>query len=220
MQVPSRRMLVTSLLGFSVLPVVLSGCMVPRVANIANIVDAIQIVKILLTESRKISNDTVYSVNVSYKELGKFLNDKNFSTAIVQKMEQRKFQLSQAASSLRSKLNQTNTAATELFALLETRASQNSTSELKDKMIAGINDKKRQFEEKLKIAGEVLTNVDKSVQKYDDILGYIQVGSGLNQVDQYINDVDTVIAEAQVLDREIQGALSESQRIVASFEKG
>jgi hypothetical protein len=68
------------------------------------------------------------------------------------------------------------------------------------------------------LAEEVLSNIEKSVKKYDDILGYIQVATGLAQIDQYIRDVDEVIVQAKALDREIQNALRENEAIVASFE--
>lgn len=195
----------------------MSGC-TPQVVTVANIITAVRTVQQLLKLSRQLSNDNVYALNVSYKELGTFLNEKNFSTNVVQKMEQRGSSLSQGSSELRSRINQTSSAANELFSLLQTRANQNSTPELKSKMLSDIGDKQKVFNEKMKIAEEVLSNIEKSVKKYDDILGYIQVATGLAQIDQYIRDVDEAIVEAKALDREIQNALSENEAIIASFD--
>jgi uncharacterized coiled-coil DUF342 family protein len=172
----------------------------------------------LLVLSKQLSNDTVYATSVSYKELGKFLDKKSFHTENIQTMEQRYSSLSQASVELRSKVNQTNSEANQLFSLLQTRANQNSTPELKSKMISDINDKQKVFNEKMQIANEVVSKIEASVKKYDDILGYVQVATGLDQIDQYINDVDKVIVQASALNSEIQNALSANQTIVASFK--
>jgi hypothetical protein len=84
-------------------------------------------------------------------------------------------------------------------------------------MNSDIHEKQKLFKEKMKIAEEVLSNIEKSSKKYDDILGYIQVASGLAQIDQYIRDVGSVIVEARSLDREIQNALRENESIVSTY---
>lgn len=214
-----RREIIASYFGLSLFFAFVSGC-IPQVVSVANIITAVRNVKQLLKICRQLSNNNVYTLNVSYEELGTFLSDKNFSTDVVQKMEQRSAYLSQGSSELRSQINQTSSAANKLFSLLKTRANQNSTPKLKSKMLSNIGDKQKVFKEKMKIAEEVLSNIDKSVQKYDDLLGYMQVATGLEQIDQYISDVDEVIVQAKALDREIQNALSENEAIVASFEAG
>ena len=212
-----RRRIIMSF-GSSLLFVMLSSCFPPKVITIKNITTAVETVALLLKVSRQISNDTVYSMNVSFEELSGFLREQNFSTDTIQRMEQRTISLSENASKLRSQLRQTNSEAEQLFSLLETRAKQNSTSNLKKQMLSDIRDKKKVFKAKMAIANEVLSKVEKSVQKYDDILGYIQVGTGINQIDQYIHDVDTVILQANALDTEIKNALNESYKIIATFE--
>jgi hypothetical protein len=69
----------------------------------------------------------------------------------------------------------------------------------------------------MKTAEDVVSSIEKSSKKYDDILGYIQVASGLQQIDQYIQDVDEVIVQARSLDREIQAALRENEVIVSAY---
>lgn len=212
-----RRRIIISF-GSSLLLVMLSSCFSAKVITIKNITTAVDAVALLLKVSRKMSNDTVYSMNVSFEELGGFLRDQDFSTDTIQRMEQRTIFLSENARKLRFQLQQTNSEAEQLFSLLETRAKQNSTSNLKKQMLSDIRDKKKVFKAKMAIANEVLSKVDKSVQKYDDILGYIQVGTGVNLIDNYINEVDTVVSQANILNNDIKNALNESSKIIATFD--
>ncbi len=69
----------------------------------------------------------------------------------------------------------------------------------------------------MKEARTVLSKVDDAVQKYDDILGYIQVGVGLDQVDDYLNDVDKVISQGSILAKQIKEALIINRQIANSF---
>jgi hypothetical protein len=146
-----RREIIASYFGLSLFFAIVSGC-APQVVTVSSIITAVRTVRQLLKLSRQLSNNNVYALNVSYKELGTFLNDKNFSANVVQKMEQRSSSLSQGSSELRSQINQTSSAANELFSLLQTRANQNSTPELKSKMLSDIGDKQKVFREKMKIS--------------------------------------------------------------------
>lgn len=193
-----------------------AGC-TPQVVTISNIIVAVRTVKHLLRLSRQLSSNNVYALNVSYKELGSFLKNKSFSTSVVQQMEQRGTSQTQGNSILRTRINQTSTAANELFKLLYTRANQNSTPELKNRMRSDIDAKQNIFKDRMKKAEEVVSSIEKSSKKYDDILGYIQVATGLEQIDHYIRDVDDVIIQAQSLDRQIQTALKENEAIVSGY---
>jgi hypothetical protein len=212
----NRRGFIKSSIRLPLLFVFASGC-TPQIVTISNIIVAVRAVKQLLRVSRQLSHSNVYALNVSYKELGTFLNEKKFTTNVVQHMEQRSSYLTQGNNDLRSRINQTNSAANELFSLLYIRANQNSTPDLKNKMNSDIREKQNIFKEKMKIAEQVLSSIEKSSKKYDDILGYIQVAAGLAQIDQYIRDVDDVIVQAKALDRDIQTALRENEAIVSSF---
>jgi hypothetical protein len=212
----SRRGAIRSLFGLSFYLAFAVGC-TPQIVTISNILIAVRTVRQLLRISRQLSRNNVFALNASYRELGTYLKDKQFGTQTVQRMEQRSAYLTQGNNVLRTRINQTSTAANELFGLLQTRANQNSTPELKNKMLSDISERQKVFSEKMKVAEEVLSSIEKSSKKYDDILGYIQVATGLAQIDQYIRDVDDIIAKAKVLDYEIQKALRENEEIVSLY---
>lgn len=195
---------------------IISSC-APQVIGIRKILLAIDTVVYLLQLSEKLSNDTAYSMNVSYQELGQFLNQNKFSVEAIVQMEQRYNYISSNAENLRNKLNETDTEANQMFALIKNRAKQNQTPELRKQMLSDINQKKKTFGSKMKEARTVLSKVDGAVQKYDDILGYIQVGVGLDQIDEYLNDVDEVISQGSVLAKQIKEALITNRKIANSF---
>lgn len=195
---------------------VVSSC-APKVIGIRAILLAIDSVVYLLKLSEKLSNDTAYSMNVSYQELGNFLNQNQFSVEAIVQMEKRYTYISNNAENLRNKLNETDAEANQMFALIKNRAKQNQTPELRKQMLSDINQKKKTFHSKMKEARTVLSKVDDAVQKYDDILGYIQVGVGLDQVDDYLNDVDEVISQGSILAKQIKEALIINRQIANSF---
>jgi hypothetical protein len=214
-----RRKIITSYFLLSFLTTVTAGCTIAvPIVTIREIVQTVKFVRRLLEITQNISKTTAKNINVSYQDLGKDLRNKNFSADTIAKMEKRYSYLSTNGQKLVISKDRTKQEATKLFALLETRANQNSTPELRDKMLHDIKDKKRTFEEKIKIVEEVLSQMNTSIKKYDDILGYMQVGNGINEIQQYIDNVDKVIAQSDVLNKEVETALNEGQKIIDGVE--
>jgi hypothetical protein len=163
--------------------------------------------------STKLSNE----VDTSYQSLKTSIVGSSVSTDTILVMEQNKSNLSSQVTTLRTSVDNTKKNAGDLFSMLETRANENSSSELKNKMLSKIQDKRNKFSEKVKVAEEVLSKLEQSVKKYDDILGYLQVSSQLDKVDQYINDIDKVISEGAILNSNIQVAITDGTAIINSF---
>jgi hypothetical protein len=213
-----RRKIITSYCCVSFFSTVVWGCTPASPVTIYRILQAVKLLRQFLDITQKTSKTTAANLNFSYQDLGKDLRTRNFSTETISKMEKRHLYLATSARKLTSFKNKTKDAAKDLFSLLETRANQNSTPELKEKMLPDIRDKKQIFEDKIKIVEEALSEIDKSIKKYDDILGYMQVLSGTKDIQQYIDNVDKAIAQADVLNKEVQTALDEGDKIINQFE--
>jgi hypothetical protein len=212
-----RRKIVALFFSLSFFTTIVSGC-APQVVSIRMILNGILIVKNLLDNTQKLSKKTSNSVNVSYQDLGKDLRNKDFSTGVIAKMEERHSNMRRSSDTLALSINQTKEQASKLFSLLETRANQNSTASLKDKMLPDIQKNKKIFEEKIQIVDKALSELNGSIKKYDDILGYMQVGNGINEIGKYIEDVDKVILQANVLNKDVQIAIDEGRATIVHFE--
>jgi hypothetical protein len=164
----------------------------------------------------KNSVKTSAAVDVAYQGLKKSIVSRDVAPSMVADMESTKNSLSTQASSLKKSVEDTRSNANNLFYLLESRANENSSNDLKGKMLELIKSKRDKFSEKVKIAEDVMSKLEKSIKKYDDILGYFQVSSQLNTIDKYITDIDAVIAEAVVLNGSVQSAVADGNTIIKS----
>ncbi|MGK7942504.1 MAG: hypothetical protein AB4062_20560 [Crocosphaera sp.] len=163
MSVNIKRRKFIKLGGLFLASTMVSSC-APQIIGIRRILLAINTVVYLLELSEKLSNDTAYSMNVSYQQLGNFLNKNHFSLEVVENMERRYTYLSNSADNLRSKLNETDSAAKEMFGLIKSRAKQNKTSDLRKQMISDINQKKKTFQSYLCAIILAITQINDNVQ--------------------------------------------------------
>ena len=178
---------------------------------------AVKAVQALLLLSRQLSNENAHVLNVSFAEFGDFRKKNDFSVKSIQVMEGRSAQLTQGGSALRQRLNETDSEANSLFSLLTNRAKENSDGGVRRNLLSDIRDKQKTFREKMKEARSVFSDMETSIQTYDDVLGAVQVKAGLGEIDKYISDVDEIIDQANVMNQDIQSALQRNQQVIASF---
>lgn len=186
--------------------------------GIQNIAEAAQAVHTILTLVKDVASLTTSSVDTAYVDLSTRIQTQDLSVPSIQHMEQTHLALRHDADSLRTVLRETEFAADSLFSLLNTRANQNATPELRSSLLAEVQAKQQEFNSKLATAHAVADSVDASIQKYDDIVGYIQVTTAIQTIDQYIATIDDIISRERMLNEQIQVAITEGQGIIASVE--
>jgi hypothetical protein len=76
---------------------------------------------------------------------------------------------------LESAFNDSKCNAEDLFDILKHRAKENETKKLRKKLLRGIYTKQEALKRKMDEAEKLMKKIDKSIQKYDDIVGYCQV---------------------------------------------
>ncbi|MEZ5401880.1 MAG: DUF2959 family protein [Bryobacteraceae bacterium] len=195
----------------------LSSCgwmMGDKVVTAAQLVQGAREVSQRLQAAQKVSTDTAETVQDAYQDLGKYLQDKNMTDARLQRMEATMARLKEKSERLKKSLNGTEDSAKDLFRLMETRAKQNQTESLRDRLLKDIRAKKKSFEQTMETAEDGMDKIRASIQKYDDILGFVQVNRGLQGVDQYMGEINKVIAEGEALNAEIQKAIQAGIAIV------
>ncbi len=131
-------------------------------------------------------------------------------------MEEQYAELDNRFSELQSNFNRAQSEASTLFRLLRSRADENTNPEFKQAMISQIGEKEDSFNLKIGVASQVLSRVEKSIQQYNDILGFAQVTVGLDAVNVYIEQVNSVLAESDSLSVDIEKAIEEASEIIES----
>jgi ElaB/YqjD/DUF883 family membrane-anchored ribosome-binding protein len=211
----SRRRVIATLFGLTLFSILVVGSGT-QVVTIARITSQVATVIELLELVDETSGSILASVDNAYQDLGSYLKDNNFTTDVVQSMEGQYAELDARFSELTSNLNKAESEANTLFTLLKSRADENTTPELKQTMMSRISEKEDSFNLKIDDANQVLEKVSESIQKYNDILGFVQVTVGLDAADDYINQVNAVLAESNILRTDIEQAIEEASTIINS----
>ena len=115
---------------------------------------------------------------------------------------------------LRADLDESKEEAEDLFNLLKDRADENETEELREQMLKQINTKADALREKFRAAEKQMEKVDASIQKFDDIVGYMQVNRGLEGIEKMTENIDQFIAQGAEFDEEIRQQIEAGMELV------
>lgn len=220
--ISTRKQLLVSLAGLSMyalLAVGSTGSAPAIIANAKTIMDAVSTVQFLLEGARLLSAATSSSVDAAYVDLSDRIQTQDFSLSSIQEMEATYAGMRAQADSLSWTLANTRSSAEQLFEMLERLANENETPELQQLMETDAEEKRRQFNDLMAEAEGAMGRVDASIQKYKDILGFVQYNLGGDQLAQYMAEIQGVIGQAEALDGQIQRAIDEGMRIVASVDR-
>lgn len=214
------RKIFALLLCFSISLVLVVSC-APPVITLAVLSGKARTVIALMNVTEKALYLTSDLVSASYTKLGEDIRSEDFanqkiSSQAIKTMEVRHSELLGKQKELDTSLSKTDNAANEFFNMLRTRANQNSKPDVKEKLLQDINLQKTAFNEKLKVADNAASNLKKSIQGYDDILGELQVRTGLGQVEKYIKTIESITAQYETLNRQVQVSLQEGRTLIAS----
>jgi PDZ domain len=219
----SRRAIVFLFCLSFCLVITVSCAVAPAVITLAKINSAVNNIEILINASEKTLYTVSNLVNFAYGKLGEDIKSEDFKAMskfpndTIQKMEARHSELDTTRKELDDSLSKTNTAANDLFSMLETRANQNSQDSLRKDLLRDIGLKKEDFSAKIRVAYDVSSKLKISIKDYDDILIVFQVRVGLDEAQKYLNIVDSTISRYTLLEQEVQVALRDGRRIIANI---
>jgi hypothetical protein len=218
-----RQRTAASLFCFSLFLVITVSCASAPVIGLARIVSAAQTVVTLMDVSEKALYVVSSLVNTSYETLGEDIQSENFradnrlSNDIIENMEARHLELDTKHRELDESLDRTNVAANDLFSMLETRANQNSRDSLREEQLQDISTKKETFSETIKVAEDFSSKLELSIKDYDNILNVFQVKVGLGEAQKYIETVDSVISQYELLEQDVQVAIHEGRQVIENI---
>lgn len=194
-----------------------SACDLPPV-SIDQISRASKNVVDWMDKAKASSQELADSIGKANKDLAQYLNANNLSNETIKKMENTKSSLKGKVDRLRNCANNIKSNSVLLFSLLKKRTEENKTPQLKERMSQNISLHEAELERVYQVLLDMVKGYDGSIQKYDDLLGYVQVNRGLVGIDQMIVELNNCIREAVSLNREISSAMNEGQQIVRSIQ--
>lgn len=153
----------------------------------------------------------------AYELLRDYLRDEELSDRRLEKLEQRLEQVTLRYDSLRDQLEATEEAGDRLFALLEARAEENRTRKFRKELLEKIDARRDLLEGRLEAAGDVIETLGDSVQRYDDIVGYLQVNQALEGVSGILEDVQKVMESGAKIDAQVQQYVREGLAVIESL---
>ena len=160
------------------------------------------------------SRESTQSIDSAFENLRAHLGTASLATETIEEMERTNANLKRRAAVLQQSLRDTEQTAKQWFDMLEIRAKQNQTPNLRREMLHDITTSQRAFNDRMRAARTGIQNINRSVQKYDDIVGYVQVKAGLAGIDQQLVRIDAIITEANALDSEIQVAIRDGLKAI------
>ena len=189
------------------------GC--GKEATIDNINDS----KASLLESLGLVNteadETTENIESAYTQLKTTLDEKNLTDEAIKALEANLESMKSKYEDLKSALEDSEDNGNDLFDMLMRRAEENQT--YKEKMVASIEAKQKQFDAKMAAANEVMGKIEKSIQKYDDIVGLFQVNKALEGIDDYISQAEEAIKSGDLLNEEIKGHITDGLNLVGEL---
>ncbi|MEL7363669.1 MAG: hypothetical protein AAFN13_16455 [Bacteroidota bacterium] len=165
----------------------------------------------------RLSADTRVAVTHAYAEIEHLPAGGQALGAQIVQMEQRAFAMTRQADSLARALSYSRRQADHLFDLMERRAEENETPDLQDRMVARTEAQRERFDRVLDVAEDRAAAIEQAVQRYDDIVGYLQVHASLGITDEVIADVQAITFESNRLHDEIQEAIREGRAQINSM---
>lgn len=153
----------------------------------------------------------------AYEQLRDFLRKEQLSDRRLQKLELRLERVTRAYEDLEAQLDRAEEEGDTLFSLLETRAKENRTRKFRKELLEKIDARRDLLESRLEAAEGVIETLGDSVQRYDDIVGYLQVNQALEGVSGILEDVQKVMESGAKIDAQIQQYVREGLAVIETL---
>lgn len=203
-----------------VLASVVAACNVATVVSLERLLAAAASAVTVLQALQQLMNASSSEMGSALAELRPEVAGGQVGDLRLKSMERRLAHMREGASQLEAQFKVSSKAIAEYLDLLETRAKQNKTPELKEQLLKDIDAQRTALDERLARARKAFERLEGAIQKYDDILGFLQVHRGLNEVRERLGTIDQTIVEAQQLNRDVDTAVREGIEIINKLSNG
>ena len=167
-----------------------------------------------LNSSTTASDASFKAVSENYTLLSEYLSQNNLTDRDLKKLESMLADLNRKRNSFASSLSDVGENGKTLISLLKKRADENSDRAMRRELNKSINARSRIFKRTTTNAKKQLNELDRSIQRFDNIVGYLQISAGLKGIDSIgtqINDIGEGIERLRVL---VDEYAAESQELL------
>lgn len=197
----------------------LGSCNAPAVITAERLVNLASAAITILQALKQSTNETSQSLAVSLREVGAEVPKPQVALPTFQRLEAHGRELRQGQAQLRSKLRESNSAISDYLDLLKRRVRQNQTAELREEQLRAVLKREEALEQQMTRATQALALLDASIQKYDDVLNYLQVRDSLNAIDEQLAAVSRTIDAANRLNRDANSAIVQGIKIIDELRR-
>jgi len=188
----------------------------PTARNISNLVGVSEELETSLATFKALSNDHTDNIIVSYGELERSLYN-GLPAEALQTLTGRADSLLQRNRTLRNNLDQIDKGAETLFSGLRARAEEISAPDVRTEMTSEINRNREAFDKNIATLEEALSELESSIQAYEDTLSQLNVSTGLGDEEAYAIYISDEIERVKVTTYNIENSLTENQDVIASL---
>lgn len=204
-------------IGLSIPVVVVVGCNAPAVITAERILSAAANAITALQFLQQLTSKSSSSVSFALRDARPEIAKSRIPPATLTGMEGRLQEMRGGYKVLDNQLSVARKAITAYLDMLETRTKQSQTKELRSRSLEQIGQRRHALDARLETASSALERLKSAIQKYDDVLNYLQVREGLQEVDAQLVVVDQTIAEARALTAQVDKAVAEGIEIIGSM---
>lgn len=167
-----------------------------------------------LGSSALASERSLRSVSQSYSQLSDYLNRTGLSDNELKSMEAMLVDLNRRRNAFATQLADSEGSGKDLISLLKKRVGENSDREMKRELNASIKIRQEAFKTTISNAKLQIKELDEAIQRFDNIVGYLQVSAGLKGVDSVVSQVKDLREGIDRLEVLVKEYAAESQNLI------
>ena len=160
------------------------------------------------------TTSTSKSSREGYRDLRSFLSSRNISDSKIRTLEDAMRKMKDNYEQLLDSFEESVDAGNELRSLLIERAKQNTNKKWRNDLLDRIDEVWEGFEEKAESAEDVIDTFGNEIQLFDDVLGYLQVQSGLTGFGSIEDDIAGIEEAASVFVAEVRSYIEQGQLLI------
>jgi len=167
-----------------------------------------------LGSSTSASERALRSVSQNYNQLSDYLNRNSLSDKDLKSMEAMLADLNKKRNDFAEQLEDAEGSGKDLISLLKKRIGENSDRAMKRELNASVKIRQKAFKTTISNAKSQLKELDNAIQRFDNIVGYLQVSAGLRGVDAIVSQVKDLREGIDRLEVLVKEYAAESQNLM------
>lgn len=171
-----------------------------------------------INATSKASKNAFNDVSKSFKKLSEYLENNQLSDKDLKRMESMLVDLNKKREKFNSSLANAKDSGNEFIDILKRRANENSEKEMRKNMLSLISAREEAFDKVISNTKSQIKELDKSIQRFDNIVGYLQINAGLKGIDSITNQIEELRESVLKLEQLVDSYIIESKELMKHYE--